>query len=352
MNELVLDDTSVRQDFFPFTLSRSVADIRLGILTIREKWEFLLAQTKKIKTNPNQFRSSFPANLIPDQSLVMAIDRGEDDPLVASNGKPLRFILHPGDIFLENDAHIRQDFELITHNRISQPIPASNRTMGSESIFLEPGARVEHAILNATTGPIYVGKNAQIMEGVMIRGPVSIGESAVVKMGTVIYGASTIGPECIVGGEIKNSVLFGYSNKAHHGYLGDSVIGEWCNLGAGSSNSNVKNTGGKVRVWNDAKKAFFEGGAKCGLFMGDYCRAAINTSFTTGTVVGVCCNIFGLGLTPNYLPSFSWGFSPPQKYRLNKAIEDITNWKKFKNQQLTPLEIRTLTHIFEQSQST
>src|SRR5204863_3570859 len=154
------------------------------------------------------------------------------------------------------------------------------------------GAKVEHSMLNASNGPIYVGKNAEVMEGCMIRGPFALGQNAVLKMGSKVYGATSIGPSCAVAGEIKNSVLFGYSNKAHDGYLGDSVIGEWCNLGAGTSNSNLKNTAGIVKVWVDSKDDYLPVGVKCGLLMGDYSRSAINTSFNTGTVVGVCCNVF------------------------------------------------------------
>jgi UDP-N-acetylglucosamine diphosphorylase / glucose-1-phosphate thymidylyltransferase / UDP-N-acetylgalactosamine diphosphorylase / glucosamine-1-phosphate N-acetyltransferase / galactosamine-1-phosphate N-acetyltransferase len=185
-----------------------------------------------------------------------------------------------------------------------------------------------------------------VMEGSTIRGPFALCEGAVVKMGTRIYGATTIGPFSIVGGEIKNCVIFGHSNKGHDGYLGDAVIGEWCNLGAGTSNSNLKNTGTPVKVWNPAAATYFYAGTKCGLLMGDYSRSAINTSFNTGTVVGVCANVFGCGLTPNYIPGFSWGYDPPLVYQLDKALRDISNWKKFKNQSLTDQEISKLSSIF------
>jgi hypothetical protein len=186
------------------------------------------------------------------------------------------------------------------------------------------------------------------MEGAMIRGPFALCEGGIVKMGAAIYGATTIGPYSVVAGEVKNSVIFGYSNKAHHGYLGDSVIGRWCNLGAGSSNSNLQNNAREVRVWNEPKKEFIPAGQKCGVFIGDYSRSAINTSFNTGTVTAVCCNIFGPGLTPEYIPSFSWGFSNTTSYAIEKALEDIDNWKKLKNERITDTEIRTLNHIFEQ----
>lgn len=187
------------------------------------------------------------------------------------------------------------------------------------------------------------------MEGAVIRGPFALCEGAVVKMGARIYGATTIGPYSIVGGEIKNSVIQGYSNKAHDGYLGDSVIGEWCNLGAGTSNSNLKNNAGEVNVWHEQGQQFMNVGQKCGLLMGDYSRSAINTSFNTGTVTGICCNVFGNGLTPKYIPNFSWGVNDEPKYELEKAIVDIMNWKRLKNQQLGTEEEKQLRNIFEQS---
>ena len=187
------------------------------------------------------------------------------------------------------------------------------------------------------------------MEGSLIRGPFALGEGAVVKMGAKIYGATTIGPFSMAGGEIKNSVFFGYSNKAHDGYLGDSVIGEWCNLGAGTSNSNIKNTASEVNVWHYPAKEYIRAGLKCGLLMGDYSRSAINTSFNTGTVVGICANIFGEGIPPKFIPSFTWGNKGLSLYEFEKALADITNWKKLKNQVLTEQEKVKLKHIFGQS---
>jgi UDP-N-acetylglucosamine diphosphorylase/glucosamine-1-phosphate N-acetyltransferase len=200
-------------------------------------------------------------------------------------------------------------------------------------------------MLNASTGPIYIGKNAEVMEGCMIRGPFSLGEGSVLKMGSKVYGATSIGPHCIVGGEVKNSVLFGYSNKAHDGYLGDSVIGEWCNLGAGTSNSNLKNNAGEVKIWTPRGQV--NAGHKCGLLMGDYSRSMINTSFNTGTVVGVCCNVFGSGLTPKYLPSFSWGNDGIDRYEFQRALTDIESWKKLKGKKISKKEKSILKHIFE-----
>jgi UDP-N-acetylglucosamine diphosphorylase / glucose-1-phosphate thymidylyltransferase / UDP-N-acetylgalactosamine diphosphorylase / glucosamine-1-phosphate N-acetyltransferase / galactosamine-1-phosphate N-acetyltransferase len=337
MNALSLVDGPFTDDFFPFSLTRSVADIRCGILTIREKWVYYL---KNIPASKIGF--SFPANIIPDLALIQSLSlKNQENSFQNSNR-----LLNLTDILSHNEQELKKDFFLITAGRISRPISPTNKVTGS-AIFLESGAVVEHCYLNASKGPIYIGKEATVMEGSMIRGPFAIGEKSVVKMGAKIYGATSAGPHCVLGGEIKNSVIFGYSNKAHDGYLGDSVIGEWCNLGAGSTNSNIKNSGGNVKLWNPIKKVFIDGGLKCGLMMGDYSRSAINTSFNTGSVVGVCCHVFGNGFTPPYLPSFSWG-SDPSEYRFEKAIHHINEWKKLKGLELTQEEIGKLKKIFDQ----
>ena len=227
------------------------------------------------------------ANIIPDPGLISSLSQKVQKNYVQHTNS----LLNPVDILRYNEREIKNDFRLITEGRNSEPISSTNKLSGS-AIFLEPGAVVEHCYLNASEGPIYIGKDSLLMEGSMIRGPFAIGEKGLVKMGTKIYGATSAGPQCVLGGEIKNTVIFGYSNKAHDGYLGDSVIGEWCNLGAGSSNSNVKNSGGSVKLWDPINKSFIDGGLKCGLMMGDYSRSAINTSFNTGTVLGACCPCF------------------------------------------------------------
>jgi UDP-N-acetylglucosamine diphosphorylase/glucosamine-1-phosphate N-acetyltransferase len=282
MNALSLAGGPFADDFFPFSLTRSVADIRCGILTIREKWNFHL---KNIMPLPDTI--SIPANIIPDKEFVRSLSSGNPEFSL----ELAKRLLHLTDILRYNVSEINNDFELITAGRQSISISSTNKLTGT-AIFLEPGAVVEHCYLNAVDGPIYIGKDTLLMEGAMIRGPFAIGEKSVVKMGAKIYGASSAGPSCVLGGEIKNSVIFGHSNKAHDGYLGDSVIGEYCNIGAGSSNSNIKNSGGRVKLWNPVKKSFSDAGLKCGLMMGDYSRSAINTSFNTGTVVGTSCNVF------------------------------------------------------------
>lgn len=292
----------MNDSLFPLTLTRKPEDIRIGILTIKEK-------TQRFDVNR---------------------------------------LKRPWDIFRLNDQALREDFTEITRTRTSQPIPSTVQTIDPHNIFVEEGAKLSHCTLNASTGPIYIGKYTEIMEGATIRGPFALCDGAVVKMGARIYGATTVGPYSVAGGEIKNTVIFGYSNKAHDGYLGDSVIGEWCNLGAGTSNSNVKNNAGEIKIWDDSASDYLASGLlKCGLIMGDYSRAAINTSFNTGTVVGVAANIFGEGLMPKFIPSFSWG-SEGERYNLNSALEHIANWKKMKGHILTEQEKSTLKLIFEQ----
>jgi UDP-N-acetylglucosamine diphosphorylase / glucose-1-phosphate thymidylyltransferase / UDP-N-acetylgalactosamine diphosphorylase / glucosamine-1-phosphate N-acetyltransferase / galactosamine-1-phosphate N-acetyltransferase len=233
---------------------------------------------------------------------------------------------------------------LLTKKRKSQRLPRSCKVIGKGKLFIEKGAIIQQAIFNTTAGPIYIGKNAEVMEGCMIRGPFAMGEGACLKMGAKVYAATTIGPYCIAAGEIKNAVMFGYSNKAHDGYLGDAVIGEWCNMGAGTTNSNMKNNAGDVRIWtpNGLKSA----GKKCGVLMGDYSRTVINTSINTGTVISVSCHVAGTGLSPKYIPSFSWGSEGVNRYQFEKALTDIEGWKKLKGHSLSENEKSILQHIF------
>jgi len=347
MNEIFLDEEGVRQKFFPLTHTRSLADLRIGILTLREKWEIFYQC--KIFTGEDQGSAiSIPANWIPNPGLVDFINRSKTSPVKDSiEAKTVTSLDYPWDIFKYNGGEIRNDFSNITRGRASEPIPSSVTALSTQNIFIEKGAKLEHVHLNALQGPIYIGRNAEIMEGSLLRGPVAVCEGATVKMGTIIYGGTTLGPHVVAGGEIKNSILLEYSNKAHHGYLGDSVIGAWCNLGAGTSNSNLKNNAGSIKVWVESEGNFVEAGQKCGLFMGDFSRSAINTSFNSGTVVGICCNVTASGLTPKYIPHFSW--SATEMYTLEKLIKDLRAWKKLKNQVLSDEEIQALGHIFEQN---
>ncbi len=343
--KIIFDDSAVKESLWPLTATRNAADIRVGILTTREKWELLLAGRLQTPAGIVGHTGTITASIIPSIQTEFSIS--DDGTVLITNEKETcRSIQYPWDIFQLNDWALRQDFELLTAKRTTQKISPTNQVIAPENIFIEEGATVECCIINASTGPVYIGKNATVMEGCIIRGPFALCEGATLKMGAKVYGATTIGPYCSAGGEIKNSVLFAYSNKAHDGYLGDSVIGEWCNLGAGTTNSNVKNTAGEVKMWKNAAKDFTHVGIKAGLIMGDYSRAAINTSFNTGTVVGVCCNIFGEGFPPKLVNNFTWG---NEKYKFEKALQDISNWKKLKGKSISEEEKEILKQLYNQS---
>ena len=339
---IVLVEDDCRERLFPFTATRHVAEILVGALTLQQKWEMLTGETISLHSKDSGIR--IPANIIATLQNFEEIIEKCSNNLPIEETDSIKIIQYPWQIVQYNDYALRQDFELLTYNKKSILLPSSNSAENIENIFIEEGATISYSMLNASTGPIYISANAQIMEGCMIRGPFFMGNNSVAKMGTKIYGATSIGANCVVGGEIKNSVLFGNSNKAHDGYLGDSVLGEWCNLGAGTSNSNVKNTGGKVGyiLQKDAEPLY--AGNKAGLLMGDYSRAAINTSFNTGSVVGVCCNIFGEIMPPKFTESFTWG---KEKYIFDKALKDIENWMAFKNASLNEDVKEELKKLYE-----
>jgi UDP-N-acetylglucosamine diphosphorylase/glucosamine-1-phosphate N-acetyltransferase len=343
---ILLDDIPFNKSLYPFGEVRSIVHIRLGIFTLIEKWQFyfpgkvFIASEKLIHEYEENECVIYPANFIPSNNFLKEISLEKQRKPFSPDCKILD---HSRQIFEYNDWAIRQDFEMITNGKISGKINSSNQTIASENIFLEAGASISCSVLNAESGPIYVGKNAEIQEGSLLRGPIAIGEGSRVKMGTKIYGATTVGPFCLAGGEIKNSVMMGFSNKGHDGYLGDSVLGQWCNLGAGTSNSNLKNNASKVKVWSVKDNQFITAGEKCGLLMGDYSRSAINTSFNTGTVVGVCCSIFGNSSPAKFIENFSWG---DDRYIFEKAITDINNWMKLKGREITSLEIQSLKNIY------
>jgi len=361
MNYILFDESNVKTNLLPLTFMRPVCDIRIGILTIREKWEKML----KVKTSTltdGYLSRKFPivrekenilinGSVCPTEEIVAAVKKlkpnqtviycdtiialhvGEDelDNMGDSGtegieevpvGDPPIKIGHCWDIFAKNDAAIREDFKLLTKGRKSHPLSDTNMVREAQDIFVERGANVEFATLNASTGPIYIGKDAEIMEGATIRGPFALCDGAQVKMAAKIYGPTTIGPKCRVGGEINNSVIFGYSNKAHDGFLGHSVIAEWCNLGADTNTSNLKNTYDSVKLWNYRKQTFIDTCQQfCGMIMGDHSKCGINTMFNTGTVVGINSNIFGPGYQRNFIPSFSWGGTSGLKtYHIDQAV--------------------------------
>ena len=385
MNYILFDGT-VRNALLPFTFTRPVADIRIGILTIREKWEIYLGSTTTTLTEeylsekfpmvemeenvminasflPNDILSEMVKNLeqnqaiFKDDELIAFFTEDTQDEVNFDTYEILEFVdecitvQHPWDIFAKNDAALREDFELLTEDRISQPIPKSVNVIAPENIFIEKGAKLEFITLNAATGPIYIGKNAEIMEGSVIRGPFALCEEAVVKLATKVYGATTIGPHCRIGGEVSNSVLFGYSNKGHDGFLGNSVLGEWCNLGADTNNSNLKNNYEEVKLWSYETEGFAKTGLQfCGLMMGDHSKCGINTMFNTGTVVGVSTNIFGSGFPRNFVPSFSWGgASGFTTYMTKKAFEVAKVVMARRHVDFTDQDEKILTHVFEQT---
>ena len=385
MNYILFDGT-VREALLPFTFTRPVAEIRIGILTIREKWEKYLGYTTTTLTEeylsekypmveleenvminasflPNAILSEMVKNLEKNQ----AIFKGEDVIAFYTNdsqeevdfdlyeiidySEDCLTVEHTWDIFAKNDAALREDFELITEDRISQPIPKTVNVIAPENIFIEEGAKLEFVTLNASTGPIYIGKNSEIMEGSVIRGPFALCESGRVKLASKVYGATTVGPYSVIGGEVNNSVLFSYSNKGHDGFLGNSVLGEWCNIGADSNNSNLKNNYEPVKLWSYETENFAKTGLQfCGLMMGDHSKCGINTMFNTGTVVGVSANIFGAGFPRNFVPSFSWGgASGFSTYLTSKAFQTAKIVMARRNVEFTEDDAKILEHVFEET---
>ncbi len=399
MNYILFDD-STRIDLFPLTFTRPIAEIRLGILTIREKWEkHLKAETstltekylgKKYPIVKSSNNILINASVLPTKELVKAINELKpDQSLVCKDyiialhiiekdledvnsidasivedvenhevegleeiecNLPHLKINYPWDIFALNGQAIEDDFKLITQGRKSKVLSDSNKLISEENIFVEQGAKIECATINASTGPVYIGKNAEIMEGCVIRGPFALCDNSTLKMAAKIYGPTTIGPHSKVGGEVNNSVILGYSNKAHDGFLGNSVLGEWINLGADTNNSNLKTTYDEVKVWNYTQEKFIPSGLHfCGLIMGDHSKCGINTMFNTGTVVGVNANIVGHGFQRNFIPSFSWGNSITgyTTYDIDKAIEVAKNVYNRRNLELTQIDIEILKSVFE-----
>ena len=382
MNYILFDGT-VRNALLPLTFTRPVAEIRVGILTIREKWEKHLGTTTTTITE-EYLSEKFPmvemeqnvminASFLPNAELVEMVKNLEENQAIFYGEEVIAFFTTEGqevdfesyepieyeaevtrientwDIFAKNGEILEADFELITDGRKSQPIPQSNNVIAPENIFIEEGARLEFCTLNASTGPIYIGKNAEIMEGSIIRGGLALCEGATVKMGAKIYGPTTVGPYSKVGGEVTNSVLFAYSNKGHDGYLGNSVLGEWCNIGADTNTSNLKNNYEEVRLWNYETEGFARTGRTfCGLIMGDQSKCGINTMFNTGTVIGVSSNIFGSGFPRNFIPSFSWGGAAGfTVYKTQKAFETAQRVFERREMVFTEEDAAILQSVFE-----
>ena len=382
--QLVFSDAQYWGDFLPLTFTRPVAELRIGILTFQERWKKLLEiediafltedylQEKFKKTESKESLLIVP-NFLPTESVleqIKKIKQGEaliyqNEVIIAkldmSNFSlsqitkmtdvegELLFVKSPSDIFTYNQQFLDYDFELLTRNRKSQELSETNNFLGDkEDLFIEEGAEIEFATLNCKTGKIYVGKNAEIMEGTMIRGSLALCEGSKINMGAKVYGATTIGPYSKVGGEVNNIVIFGYSNKGHEGFIGNSVIGEWCNLGADTNSSNLKNNYANVKLWNYRLSKFVDTGLQfCGLIMGDHSKSAINTQFNTGTVVGVAANIFKTGFPPNLVKSFSWGgMNGDESYRLDKVLEVMEKVMQRRKVDLTDVDKNIISHLY------
>ncbi|MEY4456609.1 MAG: hypothetical protein RLY15_873 [Bacteroidota bacterium] len=384
--QYILVDIADREQFYPFSLTRSLAECRVGLYSFQERWEKYIGEEAGIYTasylqvlypssflNGNELHTYINISIVPNDQLISQI-KGlkEGEKLISSSGKwiatktkektipkilltdlppiaieGVEWVENSIDLLKRHASFIRTDFKLATQNRLSQKVNDTNRLIQENQIFIEEGATVLCSNLNASEGPIYIGREAVIMEGSSIRGPFVIGNKAVVKMNTSIYGSTSIGPYCLAGGEIKNSIIMGFSNKGHDGYLGDSIIGFWCNLGAGTSNSNVKNSAGQVQLWNEAQQVWDTVGQKMGMLVGDYSRFAIQSSINTGSYIGVSANVFGNGLLPKNLPNFTWGTVPG--YVFEKVMEDIGNWKKMKGFEVTQEEQLVLEHLYKQA---
>ena len=392
MKNILFFDSSEWQELLPITYTRPVAMIRIGILTIEEKWkiifpgnfsfltkEYLAEKFSANITDDNIFINS---SVLPDMELIDKIDNLSENTALSYDNKLIALRLkindtskaietfksldfnklniiklnnvkkvnHLWDIYQMAESEIINDYNLLTKEKKSEKIPVSNTRIGLESqIYLAKGAIVEASILNSSTGPIFIDEDAEIMEGSMIRGPVYLGKHSNLKMGAKIYGATSIGHHCKVGGEVNNSVFLDYSNKAHDGFLGNSVIGEWCNLGADTNNSNLKNNYAKVKLWNYSLNKFIDTGNQfCGLFMGDHSKAGINTMFNTGTIVGVSANIFGPGFPRNFIPSFSWGGAHGfNTFSLPKSFETAKIMMNRRNLDFDDKEMKILNSIFE-----
>lgn len=376
----ILFDGPERDHLLPLTFTRPVAELRTGIWTIKEKWEYYLGSTCSYLTQ-DELSIKFPmvdldqnilinAAFIPNENVVNQIKSLQEkqallyeDNIIAVYTHPeeeieledfeiinyaedLIHIQRPYDLFKYNHLTLQQDFECITQGRTSQPIPEGTRVKNPENIFIEEGAVIDFAILNASEGPIYIGKNAKIQEGAMVRGALALCDDSQLNMGAKIYGATTIGPHCKIGGEVNNSIIFGYSNKGHEGFMGNSVIGEWCNWGADTNNSNLKNDYSEVKLWNYATERFEKTGLQfCGLIMGDHSKAAINTQFNTGTVIGISCNIFQTGFPKNFIPDFTWGQN--EEYKLPKVNAVAERVMMRRSIDFNSIEERILEHIFE-----
>ena len=392
MNIILFDDDT-REKLLPLTYTKPVGMLRIGIMTIQEKWQKYFSANVSFITQ-DYLSDKYPivikdknyvvnASILPTFHICKLIEQLQENEALLKDGDlvaallneqqfenliqnedinelkgfeigdtPLLQIKQLSDIFSLNAQAIQHDFNQVTKNRATLPVPSFASVIGRENVFIEEGAEVSICMINATEGPVYIGKGAKIMEGCLIRGPFVLGENSTLKMGAKIYGGTTLGPHCKVGGEVNNVVMQGFSNKGHEGYLGNAVIGEWCNLGADTNNSNLKNNYAEVKLWDYSTSSFTKTGLQfCGMVMGDHSKAGINTMFNTGTVTGIACNIYGAGYQKNFIPSFTWGGpdSSYKTYRIDKVIETANLVMARRGLQLTKHEEEILKHVFDLS---
>ena len=409
MQYLLCDDARIRQSLLPLTFTRPVALLRVGIVTIREKWNHFLGPDAGFETTgylQTKYSSSaaaeepclrINASFLPDEELAAAVSSLQPDQALFNNGDWVAFvsnpfqgckqddacqskaeekreirlcgqkfclfdrdileytadccqIRHPWDLFLMNEKQIAADMEWLTRGRSSAtPLGSGMQLLGTHPLFAEEGSRVDYALIDTTDGPVYLGKGSRIMPGCLVKGPLALCEGSLIKMGSKIYGGNTFGPYCKVAGEVENSIMTGYSNKAHDGFLGDAVIGEWCNLGAGTNCSNLKNDYSEVRVWDYSEERFVKTGLQfCGLVMGDHSKSAIGTQFNTGTVVGIAANVFASGFPKNYIPSFSWG---KETYRLERALETARIVYGRRGKVFAEEDARIITAVYKETEA-
>lgn len=328
---LYLEEAHLQQDFLPLTLNRPFSALRIGLFSIQNRWQKLgEAQGVEIHfTEKAQADISISANQIPTTNL--SLEDFFSGKNVAENG--FINISRIWELASNNIAILLSDLQLVKTQDYLSIAPSSIMSTGSRPIYVHPTAKLDHCFINTENGPVLIEANAQIMSGAMLRGPIYIGEYSVVKMGAMLYEGTNIGHHCIVGGEIKNSIFHANANKAHHGYIGDSYIGEWCNLGAGTTCSNLKNTAGKIKIWDMQAKAYRLATEKAGVFMGDFVRTAVNTTINSGSIFGSFSNVFNKSaLTPKFIPPFAWSHEASGKYDLDKLMTELNKWMKMKGQ--------------------
>ena len=340
MPKLLLQYSDFQKDFFPLTLTRPFIDLRVGILTVANKWK-TIALTQQIDLD--LIAEDGSADIIWDARFIPKISLDVKSFFEHKTAPEDSFfeIKSPWDIIQHNISMLMDDIQLLKANVETNPHAEQVSKTGIYPIHVHPTARLEHCFINTQEGPVMIDEDACIMQGSMLRGPLYIGKRAVVKMGATLYAGTNIGNDCTAGGEIKNTILHAYSNKGHHGYLGDSYVGEWCNMGAGTSCSNLKNTAGELKAWQMDTSSFINAGKKAGILMGDHVKTAINSSFNSGSVIGGFSNVFTPdALLPKYIPPFQWGME--QQYDLDKLLEEVKRWMKMKGQQPTTAALESI----------